>query len=100
MNRSESAVLCEVSQLMNRCPAPSPNPYDIIGYVHACNDYKRIHRLVADILSNYSFYALHKNKIGKDDFDDTSILMAKDSYEENLKELRDFIEKRSAESWK
>ena len=49
---------------------------------------------------SFRFYALHKNKIGRDDFDDTSILMAKDSYEENLQELRDFIEKRSAESWK
>ncbi len=100
MNNTESKVLMEVSCLMRKCPAPSPNPYDMVGYIHACRDYQKIQQLVASIIENFSFYSLHKNKIGRYDFDyEEDVLMAKEKYEEKFQELRDFIEKRSSDSW-
>lgn len=100
MNRNESDVLLEVSRLMRKCPAASPNPYDMVGWIHACKDFQNINELVSSILTNFSFYSLHKNKIGKDDFDyEEDVLMSKEKYEEKLQELRSFIDKRSFEFW-
>lgn len=100
MTKNESAVINEVAQLMAKCPAPSPNPYDMIGYIHACRDYQKIQSLSISVLSNFSFYAQHKNKIGRDDFEyEDDVLYAKDVYENKLEELRKFITKRIAESW-
>jgi hypothetical protein len=100
MTKSEAAVIAEITELMNRCPAPSPNPYDLNGIVRACNDYKKIHRLAIDILNNYSFYARYKNMIGSDQCDDDyPIIMAKENYETKMQELKDYIAKRSSEDW-
>lgn len=101
MNKAESNVLYEISKLMRKCPAASPNPYDMVGWIHACRDFQNINSLVSCILENFSFYSLHKNKIGKDDFDyEEDVLIAKEKYEDKLPELRVFTEKRSAESWR
>ena len=100
MNRTESTVLEEMSRLMRKCPAASPNPYDMVGWIHACKDFQNINYLVSSILSDFSFYSLYKSKIGKDDFDyEEDVLMAKEKYENKLHELREFIDKRISESW-
>ena len=101
MNKADANVLCEVAELMRKCPAMSPNPYEIAGTVNACRDFQTINRLAAAIVDKYTEYALHKSKIGDPTFDgEEYILMAQDSYQEKLKELKQFVKRRQEEQWK
>ena len=101
MNKADANVLCEVAELMRKCPAMSPNPYEIAGTVNACRDFQTINRLVATVINKYAEYSLFKSKIGDPNFDgEEYVLMAKESYEKNLSELKQFVAKRSKEQWK
>lgn len=101
MNRADSKVLCKVAELMRKCPAMSPNPYEIAGTVNACRDFQTINKLVATIINKYTEYSLFKNRIGDPDFDgEEYVLMAKETYEKKLAELRNFIKRRESEGWK
>lgn len=101
MNKTDANVLYEVAELMRQCPSISPNPYEIAGTVNACRDFQTINRLAAAIINKYAEYSLFKSKIGNPDFDgEEYVLMAKESYESKLQQLRDFIKKRTGEDWK
>jgi hypothetical protein len=101
MNKADANVLYEVAELMRKCPAMSPNPYEIAGTVNACRDFQTINKLVAAIIDKYTEYSLFKNRIGDPDFDgEEYVLMAKETYEKKLAELRNFIKRRESEGWK
>ena len=101
MNKTDANVLYEVAELMRKCQSMSPNPYEIAGTVNACRDFQTINRLVATIIDKYAEYSLFKGKIGNPDFDgEEYVLMAQETYQEKLQELKSFIEKRESEYWK
>ena len=99
MTKQENEFVYEVLTLMNRCPQASPNPYDMVGWIHAARDYEKIHGLVYRCLSNFAFYSAWKNKLGSDEVDDDWIIMGKEKYQEAFEELKAFIDKRVNEGW-
>lgn len=101
MNKADAKVLCEVVELLRQCPSISPNPYEIVGTVNACKDFQHINRLAATIIDKYTEYSLFKSKIGDENFDgEDYVITAKATYEEKLKELKEYIKIRQAEQWK
>lgn len=100
MNKADANILYEVAELMRKCPAMSPNPYAIAGTVNACRDFQTINQLAATIINKYTEYSLFKSKIGDPNFEgEEYVLMAKETFEEKLQELRSYVKKRSQESW-
>lgn len=99
MRAKECEYLTEVAELMRRCPAPSPNPYDLTGYIHACRDYGKIHSLVSTILENYTSCASLKSKMGTGEIDDGYVEYCAEKADKALCELRAFIDKRAREGW-
>ena len=101
MKQQNVKVLCEVVELMRRCPNISPNPYEIKGTVRACRDFQFVNSLAATIIEKYSVYEANKHKLNDDFFDGVDYIeMCGEIYEEKLQELRTYIEKRSAENWR
>lgn len=99
MTKQENEFIHEVLGLMIQCPQASPNPYELVGWIHAAKDYQKIHYLVYSCLNNYTTYSTWKSKLGSDEVDDDWILSCKDQYEESFEELKLFIEKRVKEGW-
>jgi hypothetical protein len=101
MKQKDVKVLCEVADLMRKCPAISPNPYEIAGTVHACHDFQKINLLTATIIEKYSIYEANRHRLNDDLFDGAEYVEeCGDVYKEKLQELRNFIEKRSSEGWR
>ena len=99
MTKQENIFIYDVLNLMIKCPQASPNPYDMVGWIHAARDYEKIHYLVYSCLNNFITYSTWKSKLGTDEVDDDWILSCKDSYEESFEELKSFVEKRVKEGW-
>ena len=100
MKQRNVQVLCEVADLMRKCPNISPNPYEIAGTVHACHDFQKINSLVATIIEKYSVYEANRHKLNDDFFEGADYIeMCGETYQEKLQELREFVEKRSKENW-
>ena len=101
MNKTDANVLYEVAELMRKCLPISPNPYEIEGTVNACRDFQTINRLAATIIDKYTEYSLFKSKLGDPNFEgEEYVLMAKETYQTKLQELKSFIKKRESENWK
>ena len=99
MTKQEAIILNEITMLMKQCPAPSPNPYDLIGYIHASKDCGTIHGLVICILDAFADYMFWKSKAHSDEVDEDYLEYRKETYETKLEELRQFIKRRSEEYW-
>lgn len=99
MTKQENNFIYEVLELMIKCPQASPNPYEMVGWIHAAKDYQKIHYLVYCCLNNFVAYSTWKSKLGTDEVDDDWVLSCKDSYEEFFEELKYFVEKRVEEGW-
>jgi hypothetical protein len=101
MKQRNVQVLCEVADLMNKCPSISPNPYEIEGTVRACRDFQKINRLAAIVIEKYTVYEANRHKLNDDFFEGADYVeRCGEIYQEKLQELRDYVEKRSAESWR
>lgn len=98
MTQKECDFLTELSQLAIKCPAPSPNPYDLTGFIHASRDYEKILTFVSNALQYYAYYSSLKNKSG-DEVDVEYVEYCKETAEKNFKELKEFINKRVKEGW-
>lgn len=100
MKQRNVQVLCEVAELMRKCPNISPNPYEIGGTIRACRDFQKINSLVSTIIESYSVYEANKAKLNDDCFDGAYYVeQCGEIYLEKLQELRDFVAKRESESW-
>ena len=101
MKQRNVQVLCEVAELMRKCPNISPNPYEIEGTVRACRDFQKINSLASSIVEKYSIYEANKAKLNDEFFEGSEYIeMCGESYKEKLQELRDYVEKRGAENWR
>lgn len=101
MKQRNVQVLCEVAELMRKCPNISPNPYEITGTIHACHDFQKINSLAATIIEKYSIFEANRHKLNDDFFDGADYIeQCEEIYLERLTELRNFIERRSLEGWK
>ena len=101
MKQSNVKVLCEVVELMRKCPKVSPNPHEIAGTVKACHDFQKVNSLAASIIEKYSIYEANKHKLNDEAFDGAYYVeMCGEEYQTKLQELRDFIAKREAEAWR
>ena len=102
MNKADEKVLLEVAELMRKCPAISPNPYEISGTIHACHDFQKVTQLAATIIEKYSVWSANKHLLIKDKYFEGAdyVESCEETYKEKLEELRVFIVKRSAEGWK
>ena len=98
MTQKECDFLIEISSLAIKCPAPSPNPYDLTGFVHASRDYEKILTLASTALQYYAFYSSLKTK-NRDEVDEEYVEYCKETSEKNLKKLREFVNKRIEEGW-
>lgn len=99
MTQKESDFLIELSNLANKCPAPSPNPYDLTGYIHACRDYEKILNLVSSALQFYAFYSSLKNR-PREEVDMGYVEYCKERAETNFDELQEFVQQRVKEGWR
>jgi hypothetical protein len=101
MKQKDVTILCEVVDLMRKCPAISPNPYEISGTIHACRDFQKVNSLASTIIEKYAIWSANRHRLSDPDFDGAEYIeICGAIYQEKLQELRDFIEKRSAENWK
>lgn len=98
MTQKECDFLIEVSNLASKCPAPSPNPYDLIGYIHACRDYEKILTCISNALQFYAFYSSMKNRPHNED-DEEYVESCKEKAETYFAELQEFVQKRVKEGW-
>ena len=98
MTQKECDFLVEISSLAIKCPAPSPNPYDLRGFIHASRDYEKILTLACAAIQYYAFYSSLKTKKG-DEVDEEYVEYCKEISEKNLKELKNFVNKRVKEGW-
>lgn len=101
MKQRDVQILCEVVELMRKCPNISPNPYEIEGTVRACHDFQKINSLAATIIEKYSIYEANKAKLNDDFFEGAEYIeMCGEIYQEKLQELRDYVSKRESEGWR
>ena len=98
MTQKECDMLIEISSLAIKCPAPSPNPYDLRGFIHASRDYEKILTLASTTIQYYAFYSSLKNKSG-DEVDEGYVEYCKETADKNFQELREFVNKRVKEGW-
>lgn len=98
MTQKECDFLIEVSNLANKCPAPSPNPYDLTGFIHACRDYEKILTHISNALQFYAYYSSLKNR-PHDEVDSEYVEYCKEKAETHLIELREFVQQRVKEGW-
>ena len=99
MTRRESEVFQEISNLIAKCPPPSMNVYALAGYIDACRDYGTINKHLIEFLINYCEYIDCKSLIQSGDADKEDADYYKERAYEALQLLRDFIKRRSDESW-
>lgn len=99
MTRHESSLFREISNLIAKCPPPSMNVYALAGYIDACRDYGTINKHLIEFLINYCEYIDCKSLIQSGDADKEDADYYKERAYEALQLLRDFIKRRSDESW-
>lgn len=98
MTRHESDLFREISNLIAKCPPPSINVYALAGYIDACRDFGTIKHLI-EFLTNYCEYTDCKSLVRSGEADQEDAEYYKERADEALQLLRDFVKRRSDESW-
>ncbi len=102
MNKGETETLCKIAGLMSACPKASPNPYDMVGYIHASRDFAKIVRLASTALSSYAnfrYLSAQTDALKHGEIDREAVEEYMHMYKESLDELEVFVLKRRAENW-
>lgn len=99
MTRRESDLFREISNLIAKCPPPSINVYALAGYIDACRDYGTINKHLIEFLTNYCEYTDCKSLVRSGEIDQEDADYYKERADDALQLLRDFVQRRSDESW-
>ena len=99
MTRCENDIFREISGLIAKCPPPSINVYALAGYIDACRDYGTINKYLIECLTNYCEDIEYKCLIRTGEADKEDADNYRERADEALQLLRNFVHKRSDESW-
>lgn len=99
MTAKEQETIYDAAALLGKIPPLRGVVTDVTAYRTAAQDYDYVVTRMKIFLQEYCAYARWKPKMGTDEVDDEFLEQCKQSADNSLQEIKEFIERRTKEGW-